>query len=338
MTFQVYLDRYLPLLEDELNAALTAPDGSLAPFYGMMGYHMGWLDVELRQARASQGKRLRPMFCMLTCEAVGGQAKQALPAAAAVELLHNFSLIHDDIEDGSPMRRHRKTLWKVWGLPHGVNCGDAMFAISFRTLGQLQERGLSLGDVLAAQRKLVETCILLTEGQYMDMAFEAQMDVQVDDYLSMIRRKTAILIACSMYLGALVGGADEAVRTQYACFGENLGMAFQVIDDILGIWGQESQTGKSASSDILTRKKTLPVVYALRDPDLRRIYAQEALSEYDVARSVAILNESGARQYAEQIARDYSAKAMAYLAEIDGGSPAFQAVRDLGQWLLQRDF
>ncbi|MBN1579627.1 MAG: polyprenyl synthetase family protein [Anaerolineae bacterium] len=337
MTFQAYLDRYLPLLEKELKATLAVPDDVLAPFYGMMGYHMGWVDAQLDDTYAPQGKRLRPVFCLLTCEAVGGQMEQALPAATAVELLHNFSLIHDDIEDNSSTRRHRTTLWRVWGLPHGINCGDALFAISFRTMDTLRERGVTAEIVLNAQRMFADTCILLTEGQYMDMIFEKQMDIEVDDYLRMVRNKTAVLIACSMHLGALIGGADEGTRSKYAYFGENLGMAFQVVDDILGIWGQESKTGKSASSDILTRKKTLPVVYALGNAELRAIYEQDDLHEHDAVRAVQILDELGARQYAEWVAQDYAEKAMACLDDVDRGSPAHRAIHDLGRWLLQRD-
>lgn len=338
MTFQAYLDRYLPLLEKELKAALSAPVAILDPFYGMMGYHMGWFDAQLHDVLATQGKRLRPVFCLLACEAVGGRIEQALPAATAIELLHNFSLIHDDIEDNSPTRRHRATLWNVWGVPHGINCGDAVFAISFRTIGKLRQTGVAADGVLDAQRLFADTCILLTEGQYLDMCFEGRMDVGTDAYLGMVRGKTAALIACSLHLGALIGGADEHTRMNYACLGENLGMAFQIVDDILGIWGQESQTGKSVSSDIMTRKKTLPVVFALhQDPELGEIYAQDALTERDVARAVTILDRIGARQYAEQMAQDYAGKAMAYLDDIEDRSPAYCAMADLAQRLLQRD-
>ena len=127
MSIQVYRDRYMPLLDAELRAALDA-NGRTVPFYDMMRYHMGWLDVDLRPVQAPAGKRLRPLLCMLICEAVGGCVEHTLPAAAAIELVHNFSLIHDDIEDDSDTRRHRTTLWKLWGMPHGINCGDGMFS------------------------------------------------------------------------------------------------------------------------------------------------------------------------------------------------------------------
>jgi geranylgeranyl diphosphate synthase type I len=161
--------------------------------------------------------------------------------------------------------------------------------------------------------------------------------VAVEDYLRMVRNKTAALIGCAMHLGALIGGADEHTSLKYARFGENLGMAFQVVDDILGIWGQESKTGKSASLDIRTRKKTLPVVYALENAELREIYSQNDLQESDVNRAVEILDELGARQYAEHVAHDYAVQAEACLKDVDPKTSAHQAIHDLGQLLLQRD-
>ncbi len=335
MTFQPFLARYLPALEAELRRALNASQDIFTPFYGMIQYHMGWRDEALAPVEAPQGKRLRPVFCLLACEAAGGQIEHALPAAAAIEILHNFSLIHDDIEDNSETRRHRKTVWTLWGLAHGINAGDAMFALSFSTLGQLHERGVPAPVALRAQRIFAETCITLTEGQYLDMDFETRAHITVDEYVQMIRRKTAALIAAAMRIGALVGGADEETAARYAGFGEYLGLAFQVIDDVLGIWGDESHTGKSTSSDILTRKKTLPVIYALDDPDLRAIYAQETLSEQDVARAVEILERKNARAFATQVAEEFADRAIECLAGT-GATPAHRAMLDLGASLLGR--
>jgi geranylgeranyl diphosphate synthase type I len=335
MSINTYRDRYLPLLEAELKAALPA-QGFLSPYYGMMQYHMGWLDADLCPIQASGGKRLRPLLCLLTCEAVGGLIEHALPAAAAIELLHNFTLIHDDIEDHSATRRHRTTVWSLWGMEQGINCGDGMFAAALLRLSRLHDRGVPSEQALEAQRALVETCLRLTEGQYADMTFETRMEVELDRYLWMIGRKTAALIACSTRLGALVGGAPGDTIAAYARFGENLGLAFQVIDDILGIWGREVETGKSASSDILTRKKTLPVVYVLHDPELRAIYAQELLTDGDVERVLAILERHQAREFAAQIARDYSQQAIRALDEAGQSTPAHEAMRDYALSLLKR--
>ena len=320
MSIDNYRDRYLPLLEAEMRDALPV-EGFLAPYYGMMQYHMGWLDADFSPIKASVGKRLRPLLCLLTCEAVGGQIEHALPAAAAIELLHNFTLIHDDIEDHSATRRHRTTVWKLWGIEQGVNCGDGMFAAAILRLSRLHGCGVPPEQALEAQRALVETCLRLTEGQYVDMKFETQTDVDIDSYLWMIGRKTAALIACSTRLGALLGGASGDVIAAYERVGENLGLAFQVIDDILGIWGLEADTGKSASSDILARKKTLPVVYVLHDPELRAIYARESLASGDVERVLAILEKHQAREFATKKARAYSQQAIRALDETRQATP-----------------
>jgi geranylgeranyl diphosphate synthase type I len=334
MSIQAYQDRYLPLLEVEMRAAL-AGDSLSAPFYDMMRYHMGWLDAELRPVQAPSGKRLRPFLCMLICEAVGGQIEHALPAAAAIELVHNFSLIHDDIEDDSETRRHRTTVWKLWGLPHGINCGDGMYSAALLQLALLTERGVPPERALRAQRVMLETCLKLTEGQYLDMEFETRMDVDMDGYMWMIGRKTAALIACAARLGALLGGASESIVDAYARFGENLGLAFQVIDDILGIWGREEETGKSSKTDILTRKKTLPIVYALQDPEMQALYARE-LDEGDVAPVMAILERHQAQAYAVQQAGVFSANALQALQQTGQTSSAHNSLYGFAESLLRR--
>jgi geranylgeranyl diphosphate synthase type I len=301
----------------------------------MMRYHLGWLDEDLNPVQAPAGKRMRPVLCMLVCEAVGGQVEHAIPAAAAIELVHNFSLIHDDIEDESPTRRHRATVWKLWGLPHGINCGDGMFSAALLRLAKLTERGVAPGRALEAQRVLMQTCLKLTEGQFLDMCFETQMDVEMADYLQMIERKTAALIACAAQIGALLGGASREVVAAYARFGRNLGLAFQVIDDILGIWGREDETGKSAKTDILTRKKTLPIVYVLRDPELQALYARE-LDEEDVASVLTVLLRHRAKEYAAQRAREYSADAMEALHQTGQRSDAHLALCEYAGSLLKR--
>jgi geranylgeranyl diphosphate synthase type I len=272
---------------------------------------------------------------MLVCEAVGGQVEHALPAAAAIELVHNFSLIHDDIEDDSETRRHRTTVWKLWGLPHGINCGDGMFSAALLQLVHLAERGVPPERALQAQRVMLETCLKLTEGQYLDMEFERRMDVDMDGYLWMIGRKTAALIACATRLGALLGGASESVVDAYARFGENLGLAFQVIDDILGIWGREDETGKSARTDILTRKKTLPIVYVLQDPEILALYARE-LSEKDIDLVLSVLERHQAQSYAARQAGAFSANALQALQQTGQTSAAHQVLYGFAESLLKR--
>ena len=330
-----YMDRYLPLIEKELRDALADRAG-LPGYYGMMRYHMGWLDVRLEPVEAPQGKRLRPVLCLLACEAVGGSLDHALPAAAAIELVHNFSLVHDDIEDQSLTRRHRQTVWSLWGAAQGINSGDGMYTVAYLKLGELSDRGVPPVRALHAQQVLGETCLTLTEGQYLDMSFEGQDRVSLETYLRMISCKSAALIACAAYLGAYLGGGDERVAGLYRDFGENLGLAFQVIDDLLGIWGAEDVTGKSTLTDILSRKKTLPVLYGMDDAELRSIYAQEALDQDDVQRVVRLLEACGARDYAEGVAREYSERAVRCLEETGIQSPAHEAIAALTEQLLRR--
>ncbi len=336
MNWQDYRTRYVPLIEQELKDALAGRGGVFDGYYGMMHYHMGWRDEQLRPVQAPHGKRLRPLLCLLACEAVEGDVGHALPAATAIELLHNFSLIHDDIEDNSAVRRHRTALWKVWGLAHGINCGDGMFALAILQLARLPECGVSPERSLRAQRSFMETCIRLTEGQYLDLSFEQRTDVDLDAYFKMIQGKTAALISCATYLGALLGGADGATADAYARFGENLGLAFQVIDDILGIWGQEEETGKSAVSDIAERKKSLPIVYALHDPELRELYSYESPDEQEIARVVAILERHQAREFATDLARRYSEQAEKDLRRAGPDTPARRAILELSRHLLRR--
>ena len=335
MSLAEYASRYLPRIEEEMRD-LLGTEGVLAGYYGMMQYHLGWLDGQLAPVQAPQGKRLRPLLCLLACEAVGGRIEHALPAAAAIELVHNFSLIHDDIEDGSATRRHRDTVWKLWGQPQAINVGDGMYTVAYLKLSQLPERGVPAQRALAALRLLSETCLALTEGQYLDMSFEDEPTVELEEYLWMVRCKSAALIACAAQMGALLGGAEPQVTGAYRQFGDYLGMAFQVTDDILGIWGSEDETGKSTSSDILARKKTLPVAYALGDPALQELYAQESLGAADVGRVIELLERSGARAYAERMAAEYSAQALFHLERAGLDTPAHQAMGELARSLLER--
>lgn len=339
---QDYFAHYLPLIEDEMRRVIGDAPGVYARHYGMLRYHMGWVDAQMQPAVVNGGKRIRPMLCLLACAAVGGAVDDALPAAAAVEMLHNFSLIHDDVEDDSPTRRHRPTVWALWGVPQAINAGDAMF-----TLARLALHGVSAGSATPARALEAfaifdHACLRLTEGQYLDMSFEGRLDVTVDEYLTMIGGKTAALLGASLELGALLGGADQPTRGHLAEFGRNLGLAFQMQDDILGIWGDETVTGKSAASDILTRKKSLPVVYALANPrvgaELRARYAQPIQSEAAPA-VLELLAQAGAHEYVSRTAQAAHQAALAALAAsgvLVDGNQGGAALLEVAEMLLGR--
>lgn len=339
---QDYFERYLPLVEAEMRRVVGGEEGVYARHYGMLRYHMGWVDPHMQPASVNSGKRIRPVTCLLACEAVGGAVDDALPAAAAVELLHNFSLIHDDVEDDSPTRRHRPTVWALWGVPQAINAGDAMFTLARLALHGLAGRPVSPAAAMDACTVFDYACLRLTEGQYLDMSFEGRLDVTVEEYLLMIGGKTAALLSASLELGALIGGANRATRGHLAEFGRSLGLAFQMEDDILGIWGDEKVTGKSAASDILTRKKSLPVVYALENPlvgeALRSRYAR-SIEPPDVPAVLELLARAGAQEYTAQAAHAAHQAALDALTAsgvLADGNEAGRALLQMAEMLLGR--
>jgi geranylgeranyl diphosphate synthase type I len=296
------MGHWLPQIEDEMRAVLASGDETVSAHYGMMNYHLGWADEDFQSQNYPSGKRLRPILCLLACSEVGGDPSQALPAAAGVELLHNFSLIHDDIEDGDEVRRHRPTVWTVWGMPQAINVGDGMFTLSFLALQRLTARGVAPDVALEALGIFTETCQALTEGQYLDMSFETRSHITVPEYMRMIQGKTAALVGASVAIGALVGGADTRQCSDLMRFGQATGLAFQIQDDILGIWGDPSVTGKAAGNDILRRKKSLPLLYALNHPvvgeQLQSIFAREIVPE-QLPAIMALLDRVETREYSE---------------------------------------
>ncbi len=329
----------LPRLDEEMRLMFKADDGTPDPFYGMMQYHMGWVNEGFQPVTVHGGKRIRPLLTMLTCQGSGGDWTTAVPAAAAVEVLHNFSLVHDDIEDVSPTRRGRKTVWKIWGEAQAINSGDAMFALAHLALAELAKSYVPPETVVRALRRFDETCLSLTHGQYFDMDFEAREVVQVDEYIEMITGKTAALLSLCAELGAIIAGQDENSIAHYAKFGLNLGLAFQVIDDILGIWGDESKTGKSAATDIITKKKTLPVVYGLeRSTSLTDLYRHAEADDVFVHEVVTLLDGLGAREYASARAATYSADARQHLQDADPTGEAGEALLQLADMLMQRNY
>lgn len=293
-------------------------DTSPSALCSMLRYHMGWQDQHGRPCQGGPGKLVRPALCLLSCKAVGGDASQVIPAAAAVELIHNFSLIHDDIEDASDERHHRPAVWRLWGQPQAINAGDAMFSLAFMAILRLGERGIANERITTATGMLSSACLELCEGQYLDLEYENRLDVRIEEYLSMAEKKTAALFGASTSLGAYLGTEYSRLVDSLRLFGKGLGMAFQIRDDIDGIWGSSAVTGKPAG-DIPQRKKTLPVVYGLQSAGdkpgerLKELYSQESLGAYDVAEVVEILDRLGARDYAESIARQYGCEALEQL-------------------------
>jgi geranylgeranyl diphosphate synthase type I len=298
-----------------LDVIAAAEDERTRELYGMVRYHLG-LDGE-----AQRGKRLRPLIGLLAYQSIAGDHVRALPGAAAVELGHNFSLVHDDIEDRGLERRHRPALWTLTGMPQAINTGDTLFTLSRISLYRLRDEGFDDARVLRLMRLYDETCLALCEGQFMDIwASEHDEWMSVDAYFDMIGRKTAALIAGSAEAGAILATEDDEVIAAYRRFGWALGLAFQLNDDLLGIWGDAAVTGKEAS-DIATRKKTLPLIYARQEAtgaDAERlrtilVHGNGQVGSVDVDEARAILERSGAEAYTRARAQAYRDEAMSVL-------------------------
>ena len=334
-SFESYRDAVTVELENAI-------DGCPPALRSILRYHMGWQDQHGRPCRKESGKFTRSTLCLLSCQAVGGNASEAITAAAAVELVHNFSLIHDDIEDASHERHHRPTVWRLWGQPQAINAGDAMFTLAYLALVRLKETGIAGDKVVRCAEVLSRACLELCEGHYLDIQHEDRLDVTVEDYLAMATRKTAALFAASTSLGAYLGSEDSQLADLFRLFGRELGIGFQIHDDMLGIWGARETVGKSAD-DIPQRKKTLPVAYGLQSSKgkagerLRELYSKESIGSEDVKEVTRILDDLGARQYAENTARQYYHKALAHLDDTGLGSSSLAPLKQTADSLMARD-
>jgi geranylgeranyl diphosphate synthase type I len=311
--------------EDEILRLVRDRDPATHGLYEMVRYHLG-----LDGSDGRRGKRIRPLLGLLAYASITGDHRKALPGAAAVELGHNFSLVHDDIEDGDRERRARPTLWALHGIPQAINAGDMLFTLSRVALHRLSDLGFSDATVLRLMRLYDDTCLALCEGQFMDIWAADNPDaMNTELYFDMIGRKTAALIAASVEAGAVLATEDEDVIAAYRRFGWALGIAFQLNDDLLGIWGDEAVTGKKPS-DLVRHKKTLPVIHAVEYATpadrarLLELIGRPAPTDADVAGVVAILDATGSRDYTRTQALRYRDEA---LAALDGLAMADEAAR-----------
>lgn len=354
-SIQSTLQRYQHLIDTTLRKAIdqassASGNAALDAYYGQMRYHLGWVDASLSPVRSNTGKLLRPILVLLAYEAAGawGQAgsdlsdtkhiQRALPVAVAVELIHNFTLIHDDIEDGDTERRHRPTLWKIWGIPQAINTGDGMFALSRQMLWDTLDNGVESSIAARLGTIFDRTVQMIAEGQYLDLSFETRQDVSVTMYVDMIRRKTAALMSGAAEMGALLGTRDRETIDRLRAFGQAIGIAFQVRDDILGVWASTSELGKTAAGDIYRRKKSLPILHALEyasEQDqqiLRTLYRQEnSITSEQLDDILSILERTQTKSYCSTFLSEQCQSAYAALASVPHKSNpiARRAIDDL---------
>ena len=335
MSLKKYSELMLPAIESELQRQVARLDEPYTnPFHEMLTYHMGWTGEGA--GPEATGKRIRPLIVLLVIAIYNTNWLRATPAAAAIELIHNFSLVHDDIQDNSDKRRGRTTVWKKWNMPQAINVGDALFVISNQAIMDL-EKDYPADIVVRTARVIHNACLDLTRGQYLDMTYENRNDLSIDDYWKMIEGKTASLISACTQVGAILGGVNDETIEQYRIFGRNLGLAFQVQDDILGIWGNEALTGKSAASDLVDGKNSLPILYGISQKGkFAQRWIASAIRPEEVAEVAQMLDNEGAREYSQREAERLTNQALSALEKINPKNEAGAALTELTNKLLNR--
>ncbi|NYH80614.1 geranylgeranyl diphosphate synthase type I [Actinopolyspora biskrensis] len=300
-------------------------------------YHLGWCDEQGAPHEVRGGKALRPALVLSAAQSVGGSAEAAVPAAVAVELVHNFSLLHDDVIDGDETRRHRPSAWAVFGTGAAILAGDAMLTAATEVLVTSESP-----VAVEAARDLSRTVHTLIHGQSTDMEFEQRRYVAVDECVDMAEAKTGALLGCACALGASFGGGTEQQVSRLGRFGRCIGLAFQHVDDLLGIWGDPSVTGKPIHSDLRSRKKTLPILAALHSDtpaaeELNELYRNDrALSEQEVQHAANLVERAGGRRFSLDEADRLLGVA---LNELDGGleGAAVSELTELARLATRRD-
>jgi geranylgeranyl diphosphate synthase type I len=328
------LERARESVDPELRRALDSLPGSMRR---IALYHFGWELADGTPAAGNAGKAIRPALVLTAVQALGGRHSTAVRAAAAVELIHNFTLLHDDVMDRDTTRRHRPTAWTVFGDADAILAGDALQALAQRLLAEDPHPASS-----AAAARLASCVVELCAGQHADTSMEklGPDEVTLDEVLAMAEAKTGALIGCACALGALYAGADDEDVEALDAFGREAGLAFQLIDDVIGIWGDPSRTGKPAGADLIARKKSLPVVAALASgtpaaTELAELYGVP-YEEGELERTVLAVERAGGRDWAQVQAADRMARAMHELARAVPDPEAAGGLLALAEFVTRR--
>ncbi len=331
---------YKPYIEKELKEIIGK---KTLPFYNMLRYHMGWVDEDGNEIESSGGKYLRATLCLLACQALSGNYQKALPLAAAIELVHNFSLVHDDIQDGDLQRRHKPTVWSVWGKPQAINAGSAMRVMATLSILKLEKFGILYKKQIAAINILDSNCLKMIEGQYLDIDYETREHVSLGQYLDMIKKKTAALIQASIQMGAVINIGGKSLE-EFKNLGLNIGLAFQIKDDVLGIWGNDKKTGKPKGNDIKKKKKSFPIVFCLENSNkkIRKIflntYRKKKIKDGDVKSVLELLDRVEAKKYSDEMALKYYKKALDNIEKLPIDAASKGHFEDIARFLVLREF
>jgi geranylgeranyl diphosphate synthase type I len=335
------IEERIEWLDEAIDAALASASTDL-DLYRWARYHLGWLDQDLvpmgpAERRRHGGKRLRGVLTVLACEAAGGRGGAAAPAGAAVELIHNFSLVHDDVEDNDEERRHRPTVWKLWGVPHAINVGSSLQAMVDVSVLRLAAHHPA-ETVLQVFQVMTRGIVLMTEGQYLDMAAQDRETMSEAEYFRMTGGKTAALIEAALRSGAILGTSDEGRIEALAQFGRSFGLAFQCRDDYLGIWGEPALTGKPVGSDIIQGKRSLPVVHALAAAaGEQAVHLRDALGDRDVPAVLRVLDELRTADWVRARVEDHTREALTALERAGARNPYGEAIGEIAAYALGRE-
>jgi geranylgeranyl diphosphate synthase type I len=291
----------------------------------MLRYHMG-LDN-----KSGMGKLLRPSLLLFSTEELGGDPERALPAAVGLELVHNFSLIHDDIQDRDLERRGRETVWSVYGIEQAINAGDLLHSIAMAQVLSANHGDSTLA-LLCAQ-ELVKAIAEMIEGQGLDLSFERE-EIDIDSYMEMIDKKTGALIRCALRLGALLAGASTEISNRLVELGKYLGRAFQIRDDILGIWGKPAHTGKPVGNDLLRKKNSYPLTWAKeKDPGLQELFRHDPVPTEEI---LSRLETTGARTAAAERVASFSKRTQKLKAGLPFSPDGHKDMEELLSFLTER--
>lgn len=320
-------------IEQEIKSIVFEDIGKSSPIlFEVIQDHFGW-----NTTVPTSGKKMRPMLCLLAAQAGGLNWKKALPAAAAIEIIHNYSLIHDDIEDQDKIRHNRPTAWVKFGVPQAINAGDALLAAGINSVFRL-ENDFSEGQKELVLRKLIQAVIILTKGQSLDLENSFHQIISTSDYELMISEKTAALIKTSVSIGAILAGFSSEKIGRLEAYGNAVGMAFQIQDDWLGIWGDSKKTGKSTANDLLAHKMSLPVIMGLNEGQtFNKFWLKNTISSTNVNKAVDLLEKDGIKELAGQAEKNWWQSASNAIEPLLKNYPQLLLLVEYSESLRNRD-
>lgn len=309
----------------------------------MLKYFLGWTDSTGQLTnKPISGKALRPILCVLACDAAGGNVEQVMPAAIPLELIHNFSLIHDDIQDKDELRHNRPTIWALWGNPKALIAGNNLRIIADITMNKLMETGVPTNKCLRVNSILTQACLEMIEGQYLDIKYEGETSLTKQLYLEMISKKTGALITAAINIGVILATENQNKLKAFNDFGKYLGAVFQITDDILGIWGKESKTGKPVGADIIRKKNSLPIILTNSNTTnknqkiIENIYSKHTISNQDLNEILNIMEQSKTKERCLDLATTYCQKALSSIKNVSISEESRKDIESIALFLTQR--